>query len=667
MASFRTLSLSRFALAFSASVCLASVLTGCGTGALDTSSTGTLGIQGHVFGGQQPVTGASIFLYVAGTGGNGSAATSILQGAVTTGEGGTFNIGTNYSCPSGTDQTYIVAVNGNPGLGTGNNNALILMAALGDCSNLSSFSFVNINEVTTAAAAWALAPFTTSYTNVGSSSTNTKGIQNAFLDAQLLADSSTGLPPTTLPANLTIETSKLYTLANAIASCVNSDGGSSCSPLFTAATPSGGVAPTDTLGAALNIVKHPAQNVAAVFTAASSQPPFPSLPKAPNDWTMTMTITGGGLSNPDPIDIDSNGFVWAGNHNDSTGQPNTSSISEFSPQGTPLSPSTGYGFGLLDEVLGLTIDSSDNVWVTNEETKGALNGSLTGFSGASSSTPGTPIVNSASGVPYFLDPNSTTGTYFPVSLSTNASDQIFVLNQNTNHESVFNPTTGAFAPLAVNNVNFPVAIAADASGGLWIANACVSGCSATGGPPNGAGDSTVTHVAADGTAMRPVCCFTPSSLATDGLGNAWIADGGNNSVSEINPAGTVVVNQLQVGGLQNPALLSSLSIDAGENLWIANLRSITPNRQGTLSGIASTTLTSISPNTSGCTTTQDGNTTCTVPGGFGLDINLQAPSATVPDRSGNVWVSSSNSNSLVMFFGLAVPTATPIRPTPTAP
>src|SRR5580698_1982692 len=123
MASLHTLSLSRLALGLSASLALAAVLTGCGTGALDTSSTGTLGIQGHVFGGQQPVTGASIFLYVAGTGGNGSAATPILQGAVTTGAGGTFSIGTNYSCPSGTDQTYIVAVNGNPGLGTGNNNA----------------------------------------------------------------------------------------------------------------------------------------------------------------------------------------------------------------------------------------------------------------------------------------------------------------------------------------------------------------------------------------------------------------------------------------------------------------------------------------------------------------------------------------------------------------
>jgi hypothetical protein len=38
-----------------------------------------------------------------------------------------------------------------------------------------------------------------------------------------------------------------------------------------------------------------------------------------------------------------------------------------------------------------------------------------------------------------------------------------------------------------------------------------------------------------------------------------------------------------------------------------------------------------------------------------------------PDRSGNVWVSNENTDTLVMFFGLATPTVTPVQPVPTVP
>ncbi|MGD0648177.1 MAG: hypothetical protein ABR971_09310, partial [Acidobacteriaceae bacterium] len=54
-------------------------------------------------------------------------------------------------------------------------------------------------------------------------------------------------------------------------------------------------------------------------------------------------------------------------------------------------------------------------------------------------------------------------------------------------------------------------------------------------------------------------------------------------------------------------------------------------------------------------------------GGFGLDASLTQPYSLAPDRSGNLWVSNNGQNTLVMFFGLATPTATPLQPTPTAP
>lgn len=683
MPSLRAFSTPRLALALPASFCLAAVLSGCGSGVVTTSSTGTLGIQGIVRGGQQPVTSASIFLYSAGKTGNGSAATSMLKSPVITDSTGSFTIAGDYACNSSTDQVYLVATGGNPGLSSNvNNAAIVMMTALGNCGDLSTTPFVTINEVTTAAAAWALAPFMTSYANVGASATNTLGITNAFLDAQLIASSSKGTAAT-LAANLITETSKLYTLADAIATCVNSDGGSSCTPLFTAATPSGVTAPTDTLGALLNIVKHPGQNVAAVYQIVQSTPPFsPTLSKAPNDWTMSLTIQGGalnpssgaintsdpnyalagGLYYPQQIDIDANGYVWVGNNGSGTNS-GDSSVSEFSPQGAAISPEKGYGYGGLNELFALVVDSTGNIWVTNEEGNGVNNnnnahGSVTGFLGSNSSTPGSPITNTnpatgGFGTLYFFDSSTVSGTFFPEYLSANNSGQVFVGNTDAGYASVFTTSTGAISAMGIGDISFAQSIAADASGGVWVGN---SSNLTT-------GNTTVSHIAADGTSFRPVCCSGPYALGTDSSGNAWVENYDNDTISEVSPSGVVLINQLAISGLM-PS--NGLSIDAGQNLWIANYHSATTTVGASFTGISTSSLTALSPAPSGCTTT-DGDTTCTTPGGFGVDAGMSSPVSTIPDRSGNVWITSKDTNGIVMFFGLAVPTATPLMPTPTAP
>ncbi|HEY1741722.1 MAG TPA: hypothetical protein VGG18_01050 [Granulicella sp.] len=654
----------RLALALPVSLCLAAVLSGCGSGVVATSSIGTLGIQGKVRGGQQPVTSASIFLYSAGKTGNGSAATSMLNSPVITDSNGSFTIVSDYTCASSTDQVYLVATGGDPGLGNGvNNTAIVLMTALGNCGNLSTIPFVTINEVTTAAAAWTLAPFMTSYAKVGASATNALGISNAFLDAQLLANLGTGasVQPT---GNLTTESTKLNTLADAIATCVNSNGGANCTPLFTAATPSGATAPTDTLGALLNIVKNPGQNVAAVYKIVQSTPPFePTLSAAPNDWTMSMTIQGGalnpssgvidtsdpnyalggGLYYPQHLDIDANGYVWVGNNGSGTNS-GDSSVSEFSPQGTAISPEKGYGAGILNELFALVIDTTGNIWVTNEQNEGQGNGSITGFLGSNSATPGTAITNTnpatgGNGTPYFFD-TSTAGTYFPAYLSANNSGQIFIGNQDATYPSVFTTSTGAISSLGIGSVSFPQSIAADASGGVWLGNSS----NAT------THDTTVTHIAANGTYSQIGCCSGPYALATDSSGNLWIENYDNDTISEVSSSGTVLVDQLALSGVQGS---NGMSIDAGQNLWIANYGSYNaaaPTIGASFTGISTTTLTPLSPAS-----------------GFGTAAGMVVPVATIPDRSGNVWISSKDTNALVVFFGLAVPTATPLMPTPTAP
>ena len=116
------------------SLLVALSLTGC-QGVPPASSPNDskpTGIYGKVYGGQQPVTGASIQLYAAGNSGDGSAATSLLASPPMTDSTGSFSITGQYSCPASNPEVYLVATQGNPGLGNGKMNPqLAMMVALG--------------------------------------------------------------------------------------------------------------------------------------------------------------------------------------------------------------------------------------------------------------------------------------------------------------------------------------------------------------------------------------------------------------------------------------------------------------------------------------------------------------------------------------------------------
>src|SRR5215469_5140044 len=92
-------------------------VTGCGMGTTAVPDPVPLTVNGRVHGGQQAVVSAHIQLYVAGTSGNGSASAPVSNTAVLSGQDGTFSITGDYSCPSSTAQVYLVATQGNPGMG----------------------------------------------------------------------------------------------------------------------------------------------------------------------------------------------------------------------------------------------------------------------------------------------------------------------------------------------------------------------------------------------------------------------------------------------------------------------------------------------------------------------------------------------------------------------
>ena len=290
-------------------------LTGCANGGPSNPIAGARP-TGSVFGGQNPVSASSIQLYAVGSTGDASAATPLFSATVTTSDGtgtmngnanagnanntlpaGSFTFAGDYKCPSASSEVYLAASGGNPGLGSGTNANLALMTALGPCGNLSSSTFVSVNELTTIGTIAALSNFVTSTTNVGSGSSDSSLLQTAFSVVNEYTNTANGaVPGHALPAGYSASSIALQTLGDIVAACINSAGGvagdgSACGQLFSLATISGGPAPTDTVGAIVNILHQPAINVASIFALLPANGPFqPTLPAAPANWELPITF-----------------------------------------------------------------------------------------------------------------------------------------------------------------------------------------------------------------------------------------------------------------------------------------------------------------------------------------------------------------------------------------
>jgi hypothetical protein len=130
-------------------------------------------IQGSVHGGQAPISRAKIYLFVSGEGGNATNPVSLITSTapdafedgnghyyVVTDANGSFTLGGDYTCTAG-QQVYMVAMGDDPSLaGTMDNAAIVRMAGLGKCPAVGNMAaqvpYLVINEVTTAAFAYAM-------------------------------------------------------------------------------------------------------------------------------------------------------------------------------------------------------------------------------------------------------------------------------------------------------------------------------------------------------------------------------------------------------------------------------------------------------------------------------------------------------------------------------
>ncbi len=570
---------------------------------------------GKAMAGSLPLIGASVQLYAAGTAGNGSSASALLSTALTTNSSGAFTIPATYTCPSTKSQLYVIARGGKPGPATSANSAIALLTTVGACNQITTSTQIVTNEVTTAAAAYALSQFLSSGGNVGASSTNAVGLQNAVATASALADITKGTSPgPAFAANGTSPAPIIDSLANLLNACAIAPAGNACNTLFSATTPSGAIAPANTLDAALNLVRNPSASVASLYTLSTASSAFgPALAAPPSDWTLYVNYTGGGIYTPGGIGVDSTGNVWVADY--------FGVASVFSSLGKPLLPQgiTGFGLGVS---YGLAIDVNDHAWVANAPNPGFVGNSISVLDSTGKSFSGSSGFTGA-------------GLDYPTSIAFDTDGSAWVVDNGNNHLTHLSSSGLALSGASgftSSQFAFPVAAAVDASHNVWLANE--SG-------------TTVTKVSPDGSQFNSYQCGNaPSSLAIDQFGNVWVANYQGNSISEISSSGTILSPVPYTGGgINHP---QGVAIDGAGNVWIGNFlgNSITK-----LAGAAAITPgAALSP-----------------AAGLGSGAALSDAFALAVDASGNLWVSNAGNNTLTEFIGLAPPVKTPLLALPAAP
>ncbi len=352
--------------------CVAGAVTGCGIGPVASGpAPGTVvqGMKGVIHGGQNPVGNSKVSLMAVGTGGYGVGETE-LSTTTSAPVTGLFTL-PSHVCPTPDSLVYVEAVGGDSG--TGSNDAIHLAAVLGKCSTVSAATEVDIDEVTTVAAAYALAPFaklaTINGLHIGTSATNITGLNNVAGPANNLVDYTSGLARgTTDVPGIVLPTPLINTLADILAACVNtgSSGSAPCLKLDTNTTANGFV-PSDTFEAAISIAQNPGANVANLLTLSSATAPFqPTIPAAlpPQDFTVAIGYNGSGIATYGAIDvaIDATGNAWITTFNTTATQ---TGLIEITPTGEYPGGAAGFGTDVLAPSVGIDVDQNGLIWVNN--------------------------------------------------------------------------------------------------------------------------------------------------------------------------------------------------------------------------------------------------------------------------------------------------------------
>jgi streptogramin lyase len=635
----------RCCFSIASTLCLSGLLTGCAleTTALPAPADATT-ITGSVHGGYQIISGAKVYLLAVnptGYGGPGIAASSsnasvsLLNPASTgnsadnigsyvlTNTSGGFTVAPSgapdYSCTtgyaqgsgtavtlSGSEQVYFYVLGGSQA-GV-SNPASGLLVALGPCN--SPTTHVLANEISTAATAYAFAGFATDATHIGSSGSALAltGLNNAFANVGNLASTATG-SATASSATMITPSATLNTIGDILSACVQSNGstasGSNCNQLFAHTNSSGdtGTAPTDTATAAIHLAHNPwpsAAGMTALFgLVAGTGAPFSALSTQPNDFTLGLNISGGGITEPYGIAIDAAGDVWT---------TNLTSISKISSTGVAISGPNGYtGGGIANDPYDIAIDASGNAWVTNNDVS-----ILSEFNSS-----GQPVA--ANGYPDSPAASMTVGGDEGIAID--ASGTVWIANNTSNGVYTIQFLGAEVVVTAYGTGNQPSNIAIDVSRNAWVAELV------------GADWLLRSQLYGGDNFYGPIS--NPFDIALDGSGYVWVtsyvAPGSVNRFTNTGNFGNGPVGSpYSGGGLSYPY---GIAIDSAGNAWVAN-------QTGSSVTEFTSTGTALSPSTGYTGGSQGGHAYIAI------------------DGSGDVWVTN-DTDSVTELIGAAAPVVTP--------
>jgi streptogramin lyase len=440
-----------------------------------------------------------------------------------------------------------------------------------------------INELTTVAAAFSMAQFSDGTRIAG----NAFGLRIAAGMNDNLVDPRTGRPSKVLlaapNADQTNSLRSTRSLANLVAACVRPRPGEEAR-LFQLATPPGGEAPRDTFQALLSIARNPANNAGALFNQSQGVPTVysPPLFSAPDAWTLAVKVNDSGdddylFGGPANIAFDRNGYAWIAN-NVVQGTPDSGTfIMVLQPDGRPADGRNGtpkspvFGGGLKGPGWGVTIAPNGHVWVGNfgwgPESEFPVDGTVSEFR-----ADGTPLSG--------RDGYGGGGLDRAQATVADRDGNVWMASYGSGDVVVF-PGGDPKKAQSLPSGSYPFGIAFDREGNAWVSNS-----GGLGWPE--ANPGSVARYRLDGhrleQTLQPVTVGAACKvIATDSMGNVWLASGGDSTVYHLNPEGEVVGAYTSVGGMDAPW---GLCVDGDDNVWVGNF-----GRLGVTSDYTNTALT----------------------------------------------------------------------------
>lgn len=322
------------------------------------------------------------------------------------------------------------------------------------------------------------------------------------------------------------------------------------------------------------------------------------------------------------VTLDPSGDVWVGNFGfQGRGCPLDKtrlnrSVSQFAPDGTPLSPPVGWRQGDINAPMGMVSDRGGNIWVAN-----CGSDSVTRIAG------GDP--DRARNIPFGQDRLDK-----PFGIAVDTAGRAWVTGNRTDNVVRLSPRGRPELSVDGGGIVAPMGIASDSKGNVWVANSAIAD------PPCGPGE-------------------TPADLIEQILsGGVDLSDA---SVTMIRPDGTTPAEPFQNGGLTLPW---GIAVDGDDTVWVANFAE---QRLARLCGADTSTCPSghrtgdpISPADTGYTFD-----------GLARNTGVQI------DPSGNVWLANNwdavplqtnpGGHHMVVFVGLAAPVKAPLLGPPQRP